>query len=300
MQFSNNTDGGCGTTGTSEGGMVLRAMGPIAANRANLVADIASLNADGCTPLSESMYEAYLYLSGSSVDYGINSRKSPTVAHPSISSSRQPAPNAGIYQSPLTISCQRNFIVLLTDGIPTADNSANAEIQALIGGTCAGAGDGRCLEEIAAYMYNNDIRPTLLGTQNATTYTIGFGPEVSGSAALQNTAAGAGGVFYEASGYGDAHDGADEHHARHPLLQYVLHGACGVGQRLQPHAEPERPLRDRVPSQRDLHLGRQHQEVQPGSARRDRGRHRHPGRRSVDRILQGHVAQSLLERRRRR
>ncbi len=42
-----------------------------------LTADIAALNADGCTPLSESMYEAYLYLSGGSVDYGINSRKSP-------------------------------------------------------------------------------------------------------------------------------------------------------------------------------------------------------------------------------
>ncbi len=48
-------------------------------------------------------------------------------------------------------------------------------------------------------MYDNDVRPTLAGTQNVTTYTIGFGPEVSGSTALQNTAAGAGGVFYEAS-----------------------------------------------------------------------------------------------------
>ncbi len=28
MQFSNNTDGGCGNTGTSEGGMVLREIGP--------------------------------------------------------------------------------------------------------------------------------------------------------------------------------------------------------------------------------------------------------------------------------
>ena len=88
--------------------------------------------------------------------------------------------------------------MLLTDGLPTADNSANTEIQALIGGNCAGSGDGRCLEEIAEYMYENDLRPTLTTTQNVTTYTIGFGPEVSGSATLRNTAAGAGGVFYEA------------------------------------------------------------------------------------------------------
>ncbi len=133
MQFSNNTNGGCGITGTSEGGMVLREMGPVETQAPLMIADIAALNADGCTPLSESMYEAYLYLSGSRVDYGINSRKSPTLAQPSILSSRQPTPNTGIYQSPLTISCQKNFIVLLTDGIPTADNSANPEIEALIG-----------------------------------------------------------------------------------------------------------------------------------------------------------------------
>ena len=142
MQFSNNTDGGCSNTGTSEGGMVLREMGPVAANAAVLTTDIAALNADGCTPLSESMYEAYLYLSGSSVDYGINSRKDPGTAWPSILSSRQGAPNTGIYQSPLTISCQKNFIVLLTDGIPTSDTSADPEIESLIGRSCAGTGSG--------------------------------------------------------------------------------------------------------------------------------------------------------------
>ena len=199
MQFSNNTDGGCGTTGTSEGGMVLREMGAVETQAPLMLGDIAALNADGCTPLSESMFEAYRYLSGGAVNYGINSRKSPTQAWPSVSTSRQPAPNQNTYKSPLTISCQKNFIVLLTDGIATADNSANTNIQTLIGGNCAGAGDGRCLEEIAEYMYENDIRPTVAGVQNVTTYTIGFGPEVSGSAALQNTAAGAGGVFYEAS-----------------------------------------------------------------------------------------------------
>ena len=201
MRFSNNTNNGCSDTTTAEGGMVLREIGAVAANAGVMQADIASLNADGCTPLSETMYEAYLYLSGGRVDYGINSRNSPASggAMPSVSSSRQAAPDTGIYQSPLTTSCQRNFIVLLTDGIPTSDNSANPEIEALIGRTCTGTGDGRCLEEIAQYMYEHDMRPSLSGLQNVTTYTIGFGPEVSGSAQLRNTAAAAGGVFYEAS-----------------------------------------------------------------------------------------------------
>ncbi len=199
MQFSNNTDGGCGNTGTSEGGMVLREMGAVETQGPAMIADIAALNADGCTPLSESMYEAYRYLSGGGVRYGLTSRKSPAQAWPSVLTSRQASPSQNTYKSPLTISCQKNFIVLLTDGIPTSDNSANANIQTLIGRNCVGTGDGNCLEEIAQYMYENDVRPTVTGTQNVTTYTIGFGPEVSGSAALQNTAAGAGGVFYEAS-----------------------------------------------------------------------------------------------------
>ncbi len=201
MRFSNNTNDGCSNAATAEGGMVLREMNTVAVNATAMKNDIDAMNADGCTPLSESMYEAYLYLSGGAVDYGINSRSSPGAggALPSILSSRQPAPNTGIYQSPLTISCQKNFIVLLTDGLPTSDVSADSEIGALIGGACAGSGNGRCLEEIAQYMYENDVRPTLAGLQNVTTYTIGFGPEVSGSTALQNTAAGAGGVFYEAS-----------------------------------------------------------------------------------------------------
>ena len=200
MRFSSNTFFGCQET-SAEGGMVLREMDAVATNVAAMKADIAAMNASGCTPLSETMYEAFQYLSGGRVDYGINSRTTPAAggAFPSVLSSRQPAPDTGIYESPLVTSCQRNFIVLLTDGIPTADTSADPEIQALIGRTCTGTGSGRCLEEIAQYMYENDLRPSLSGLQNVTTYTIGFGPDVSGSAALRNTAAGAGGVFYEAS-----------------------------------------------------------------------------------------------------
>ncbi len=200
MRFSSNNFFGCQET-SAEGGMVLREMNAVAANATAMKADIDAMNASGCTPLSETMYEAYLYLSGGSVDYGINSRTTPAAggAKPSILSSRQPAPNTGIYQSPLTTSCQRNFIVLLTDGIPTADNSADPEIAALIGRPCAGTGGGRCLEEIAQYMYENDIRPTLAGLQNVTTYTVGFGPEVAGSAQLRNTASSAGGVMYNAN-----------------------------------------------------------------------------------------------------
>ncbi|MGH8243710.1 MAG: pilus assembly protein [Steroidobacteraceae bacterium] len=201
MQFSNNTNDGCSNTATSEGGMVLEPIGPVGTNSAAMLDAIDDLNADGCTPLSETMYEAYLYLSGGNVDYGLNSRKFPGSggSQPSVLTSREAAPNTGDYKSPLTESCEKNFIVLLTDGLPTADNSANTEVEALIGGSCTGTGNGRCLDDMSKYMYENDIRPSLAGLQNVTTYTIGFGPEVNSSQLLQNTASLAGGVFYEAS-----------------------------------------------------------------------------------------------------
>ncbi len=211
MRFSNNEgdNSGCGQS-AAQGGMVLREVGPVETQAPLILADIAALTADGCTPLSESMYEAYRYLSGGGVTYGINSRKwpgnSPSAgALPSIASSREDAPNQNTYKSPLLESCQRNFIVLLTDGLPTADGASNAAIQSLIGRNCAGTENstgGLCLEEIAEYMYRNDLRPSVPQIQNVTTYTIGFAlTGTSGAAAvakLTNTAAGAGGVFYEA------------------------------------------------------------------------------------------------------
>jgi type IV pilus assembly protein PilY1 len=200
MRYSNNTTDTCNNL-SAEGGMVLQPVSPVAANAALMKSQIDSITASGCTPLSETMYEAYLYLSGGSVKYGLTSRTDPTTPYPSVLSSRQ-SPNTGIYQSPLATSCQKNFIVLLTDGLPTADNSADTAIQGLIGGSCTGTGSGRCLEEVAKYMYEHDLRPSLAGQQNVTTYTIGFdltGDDATGKAVLQNTAAGAGGVFYEAN-----------------------------------------------------------------------------------------------------
>jgi len=203
MRYSSNTTNQCAES-SAEGGMVVRAMDTIANNADGLRSDIAAFNASGCTPLSETMFEAFRYMSGGQVRFGLDSRTTPAAGgeFPSVAASRQDAPNENIYDSPLTDSCERNFIVLLTDGLPTAARSADADIEALIGGSCVGTGNGRCLEEIARHMYENDLRPTVPERQNVTTYTIGFGPDVaSGTTLLQNTAAGGGGQYFAA---GDA------------------------------------------------------------------------------------------------
>lgn len=215
MRYSSNTNNRCAES-SAQGGMVVVAMDEVGDNAEAMKAAIASFTASGCTPLSETMFEAYRYLSGGAVSFGLNSRTQPGTTSdpslglfPSVADSRQSA-DQSTYQSPLLDSCQRNFIVLLTDGLPTADQAADTDIQALIGEQCVdqlsgeswsgkNSGDGRCLDEIARHMYENDLRPTTPGNQNVTTYTIGFGPDVAeGTTLLQTTASGAGGVYYTA------------------------------------------------------------------------------------------------------
>jgi len=204
MRYSSNVGGGGGCTDDkAQGGMVLVAMDTAANNQTAMVNAINALNASGCTPLSETLWEAYSYLAGAAVDYGNSSRSSPGTPLLSVAASRS-ASNSNVYKSPLLTSCQNNFIVYLTDGMPTADTNAESKIESLIGAQCTNNsdsnGNGRCLDDLAKYMYEHDLRSTVPGTQNVVTYTIGFGEDVDGAIAqLQETANNSGGAFYEAA-----------------------------------------------------------------------------------------------------
>ncbi|HSL68703.1 MAG TPA: hypothetical protein VK864_00610, partial [Longimicrobiales bacterium] len=219
MRYSSNTNGGCPDANdpadpgpAAEGGMVTYPVSNIDSGtvRQDLIDTVKGYNADGCTPLSETLYEAAQYFRGSSVDYGVNSQISPGIASPSVAGSRDPSDNSQ-YLSPMAQSCQKNFIVYLTDGEPTADNSADDKILALPGwstavtnapatpGACGNTGAGRCLDELAEYLFKSDLNPSLPGQQNVASYWIGFGPDVSGSALLQATGAKGGGAYYTAA-----------------------------------------------------------------------------------------------------
>ncbi|MDY0068180.1 MAG: hypothetical protein RBS02_17595, partial [Steroidobacteraceae bacterium] len=141
MRYSTNTLG----DNTDGGGMVLWPVSPIDENRDTLIALVDSLVPYGNTPLSETLYEAHQYFAGASVHFGDNSRtctaatpnSSQTTTNcsgtfqklPSIATSRTGgAADATTYASPANDSCQKNFIVYLTDGEPTRDNKANDEI----------------------------------------------------------------------------------------------------------------------------------------------------------------------------
>jgi len=137
------------------------------ADRNALIDTIDTLPQSLFTPLCESSYEAYRYLAGESVLYGNN-------AHDSDSPDRDmAAETAGIYNSPTT-DCAYTYIILMTDGVPVRDTSANNAIRALTGNPCSGTG-GSCLPDIAEYMANTDLDgDTANGDQFAYTYTIGF------------------------------------------------------------------------------------------------------------------------------
>lgn len=119
---------------------------PDFANRALLAHAINSATAAARTPLTESLYEAYLYFAGRAPQWGTDA--SAAFIGGTASQGRDTAavctavgpgcPSVGVYRSPMLnnpstadpAACQKNFIVLITDGGPEDDASSNS-----IGGT---------------------------------------------------------------------------------------------------------------------------------------------------------------------
>jgi len=172
----------------AEGGYVLNAIDDIATNRANVVTTLNAMtptSGSGGTPLSETYYEAAQYLTGGSVVYG--NQGMPGVSDDNARTS----PGSGTYQSPLKYQCQKSYVVYLTDGAPTVDDGAIADIGAKIGGACKPdpiepfhdggwvAGSGICMDDLAAWLNTSDLAPSLPGTQTASTFMVGFGNDLN-------------------------------------------------------------------------------------------------------------------------
>ncbi len=180
-----------------DGGPVIHAVEDIATARESLENKINNLQADGTTPLSETLYEAGQYYAQRLVDYGNNDPANRSVAESRLSGDI----NSTIYQSPIKKPGERNHIIIMTDGEPANDTDANTRIEALPGfraatgnptPACTGAGEGACLDDMAAYLKNRDLRQTIDSDQNVTTHTIGFDIDLP---LLQSTADRGGGEY---------------------------------------------------------------------------------------------------------
>jgi type IV pilus assembly protein PilY1 len=157
MKFNYDADDG--------GGSVVSSISDLTtSSKSSLISAVNAIAPDSNTPLAGSLSEAWHYFSGDSKCYG----------------------GSGKYKSPIQYWCQKNFVVIITDGEPWADRMTKS---------CATSmksnwdGDGeveqpandtnhwysyRYLDDIAYYMYNNDARSNLDDIQNVYTYTIGF------------------------------------------------------------------------------------------------------------------------------
>lgn len=158
-----------------DGGAVVAALDDIDTSRASVTAIVNDLTAGGRTPLSGALYEAGQLFMGRNVDYG-NSSSIKSVAASRVGNTL----SSSLYLSPISESCGKNFVILLTDGEPAGDASAVSKITALpgfasvVGAACDGSGKGKCLDDMAAYLLGTDLDETLPGLQNVVTHTIGF------------------------------------------------------------------------------------------------------------------------------
>ncbi|OUS72660.1 pilin biogenesis protein [Pseudoalteromonas sp. A601] len=108
----------------SNGGYVLAKLG---SEKSFLLDKVDNLPASGSTPLTETLWEAYLYITGQHVYYGGNTNDRDRSAE-----------SSGYYKSPFIpvagepLRCDNSVnIILMTDGDPTSDSNRNNDIKNL-------------------------------------------------------------------------------------------------------------------------------------------------------------------------
>ena len=186
---------------SSNGGMIDVPVSSITTSGALIRSKLNDYYAQGGTPLEETMYEAARYYRGENWEFGDTSSPNPSVTASRIGASAQ-------YDSPIDAACQKNHIILLTDGEPTNDTDANSKIRSWITGRTLPAGlstscsgNGECMDELAYWMRNTDHSDSEVGNQDITTYTIGgfdFDDDDPAVALLKRTAAWGGGKYFKA------------------------------------------------------------------------------------------------------
>jgi type IV pilus assembly protein PilY1 len=233
-------DGGPSTPG----GFVTSPVGNYSSNAAALDSAISALDAETSTPLAETLFKVYTYFMsrGPATERPLGVLNGTTTAsttrfpiyayRTSDGDDQTPVPPDPLSCPPANVkcSCQKNFVILLTDGIPTNDDFAISGNDGTGGnnsntvGRTRGFGDfatrligdynqdgevevpgvdGRSLylDDIAKFMHERDFRPDIPDLedgrpQTIDVYTIGFATDAAANALLQKTAQVGGGLFF--------------------------------------------------------------------------------------------------------
>ncbi len=212
------------------GGFVLEPVDlPSSNQQADLVSAINSIDADTWTPLGESLFQVYTYFmsrSTADIPYGQNG----TTKFPAYQYNTSTSSVGGGYTTnstlippdPVQYSCQKNFVIIVTDGDPTKDDfdlsspsltaqgfgsfssligdyNADGETENNANVVCSGCESAFYLDDIAKYMHEKDFRPDFQGEQTLDVYAIGFSSGGTADALLSKTASVADGLFFSAS-----------------------------------------------------------------------------------------------------
>ena len=192
MVFNYNDNSGSSIGGDDGGRIVSGVRQMTDLNRAALVDTVSSLNAETWTPLCESLFEAYRYYSGGAVLGGNKGGSRTPAADTSIT-------NGSRYVSPMQGCQPQSYVILITDGEPTHDNSYDSLIRSELGVSGSDSFDGSYLAGVADWLQENDVNDALQGSQRVVTYTIGFSQGAADAAALlEETALRGGGKYYAA------------------------------------------------------------------------------------------------------
>lgn len=188
---------------------------------------IGELTASTWTPLAETLAEAGLYFSGNKSWFnGTRSSGFPVGDYSYNCTANSSSSSCGDYgssflvpdsSSPIQYRCQKNYIIVITDGAPTRDDHSNLRYKEYIldgvkiPGNANPDNSGSYMDDVSAVLYDNDLLPLPLGAtdkqilkfgktgdfekQNVTTHVIGF---TIGLDILESTATNGGGSYYTA------------------------------------------------------------------------------------------------------
>ena len=225
-------------TTAMNGGFVSVPIADYSTNWSALETEINNLDPATGTPLSETLFKLVTYFMPHDPNSTTTATRPLGVAPGNNGSTRFPAykydTTTGAYTTtasswppdPVQQACQKNFIVMITDGQPSGDdfttsgnetqgfsvfrtqlvgNYAPDAVGALDIGTDSTPEEGNppfqatdatgYLDDIAKAVQDIDIRPDLTGNQHIDIYTIGLATDPVANALLQHTATNGNGLF---------------------------------------------------------------------------------------------------------
>ena len=177
---------------------------------------IEDLEGESWTPLAETLYNVYRYLQSRS-DPALGSDGVTEFPAYDIKTDGGTSSNPSLVpESPAQFTCQKNFVILITDGEPTRDDfdgmNHSQFVNQLVGdfnpdnvdpeqgNEYYGSYEGTWyLDDVAKFMQENDFQRDLDGDQSIDVYTVGFTTSADANALLQKTADVGNGLFFHSN-----------------------------------------------------------------------------------------------------